>query len=166
MTSSIYPEGDEPREVDTTAPRDRHPYTVLSRDGVLLTVPSQTALDVEAFHRKYGFPVRDEPGLPLDEDRDFYLKLMDEEVAELHRAAAEGNLIEVLDALADITYLAYGWSLLYGTDLDAALRIVHASNMTKNFVIGTKGKDENFRPPDLSWLTYTEADLERTYREQ
>jgi predicted HAD superfamily Cof-like phosphohydrolase len=143
-------------------------YPVLHREGVVLTQPSDTRLEVEAFHRKYGFPLADEPGLPLDEDRDFYLKLLDEEVQELHKAMAEGNLIETLDALADITYLTYGISLVCGVDLDAALRIVHASNMTKAFgdPAAKKGKTDAFRPPHLAELTYTEADLERTYREQ
>jgi predicted HAD superfamily Cof-like phosphohydrolase len=148
--------------------RERKPYPVLNEYGVLLTQPSNAALAVEAFHRKYGFPVADEPGLPLDEDRDFYLKLVREEVQELHTAMAEGNLIETLDALADITYLMYGVALVCGVDLDAALVLVHNSNMTKAFgdPAAKKGKTDAFRPPDLAELTYTEADLERTYREQ
>lgn len=192
MTSSIYQPGpyedddnrhpDAPRvdydtssrpsaevfaRVDTQAMRDRPPYSVLTRHGVLLTQPSQTALDVEAFHRKYGFPIGDEPGFPTDEDRAMYLRLLDEEVQELKDADAEGNLIEVLDALADITYLAYGIALNHGLDLDAALRIVHASNMTKSVKRDERDKVEGeYLPPDLASLTYTEADLERTYNER
>jgi predicted HAD superfamily Cof-like phosphohydrolase len=40
-------------------------------------------------------------------------------------------LIGIADALADIVYVVYGAALTYGIDLDAVLREVHRSNMSK-----------------------------------
>lgn len=41
------------------------------------------------------------------------------------------NLVAAADALADITYVTYGAADTWGFDLDAVVREVHRSNMTK-----------------------------------
>jgi predicted HAD superfamily Cof-like phosphohydrolase len=57
--------------------------------------------------------------------------LLTEEVAELSEATARRDIIAIADALADIAYVTYGAALTYGIDLDAAIREVHRSNMSK-----------------------------------
>jgi len=63
--------------------------------------------------------------------------LLQEEVGEFVAASERGDLNGVADALADIVYVAYGTALTYGIDLDAVLREVHRSNMSK---LGSDGK--------------------------
>lgn len=61
------------------------------------------------------------------------LQLMVEEIGELAHAIANGDLVEALDALADIDYVVNGTWLTLGLDgLKAeACQIVHDSNMSK-----------------------------------
>lgn len=59
------------------------------------------------------------------------LDLIQEEVKELSDAIQQNNFVEVVDALADILYVAYGAGGAFGVDLDDAFDIVHRSNMTK-----------------------------------
>lgn len=63
--------------------------------------------------------------------------LVQEEVGEFAAASEQADLIGIADALADIVYVAYGAALTYGIDLDAVLREVHRSNMSK---LGSDGK--------------------------
>ena len=58
-------------------------------------------------------------------------RLLDEETAEFADAAAREDLVGMADALADVVYVAYGSALTFGIDLDAVLREVHRSNMSK-----------------------------------
>ena len=61
------------------------------------------------------------------------------------------------DALADVVYVAYGSAVTYGIDLDAVVREVHHSNMSKldaqgNPILRKDGKvlkSEQYRPPDV-----------------
>jgi predicted HAD superfamily Cof-like phosphohydrolase len=48
------------------------------------------------------------------------------------------NIVEAVDALADISYVVDGFAIELGVDLDAVIDEVHASNMTK--------PDENGQP--------------------
>jgi predicted HAD superfamily Cof-like phosphohydrolase len=59
------------------------------------------------------------------------LNLIKEEVNELETAIANNDLIETVDALADILYVVYGAGIAFGIDMDKAFDIVHQSNMTK-----------------------------------
>ena len=60
-----------------------------------------------------------------------------EEVGKFVAASEKGDLVGIADALADIVYVVYGTALTYGLDLDAVLREVHRSNMSK---LGSDGK--------------------------
>lgn len=114
---------------------------------------------VEAFHRAFGLPVRPAPTAALTaEEHALRQRLLDEEVEELRAAVAEGDIVEIADALADIVYIAFGTAHVYGIDLDAVLAEVHASNMTK---LGSDGrpvrrvdgkvlKGPGYRPPDVA----------------
>lgn len=51
-------------------------------------------------------------------DAEFCLKLIREEVKELHEAMTERDYIEVIDALADILYVVYGMGCRVGINMD------------------------------------------------
>lgn len=121
--------------------------------------PSRAFRQVGDFHAAYGLPVRTAPDAAVGDDQvALRLALINEEVGELAAAAAEGDIVGIADALADIVYVAYGTAHVYGIDLDAVLDEVHASNMTK---LGADGrpvrradgkilKGPGYRPPDIA----------------
>jgi predicted HAD superfamily Cof-like phosphohydrolase len=121
-----------------------------------LSEPMQCVLQ---FHQAFGLPGAASPrhaGVPtaLTELR---IDLLVEEVQEFAEAARSGDLVALADALADIVYVTYGAALTYGIDLDAVLREIHRSNMSK---LGSDGrpvlredgkvlKPGTYRPPDV-----------------
>jgi predicted HAD superfamily Cof-like phosphohydrolase len=99
----------------------------LSQDGVV-----DIAAAVAEFHKAFGLPVRELPSGEIDCDlARLRVALLEEEVSEFVTASRTGNIVGIADALADITYVVYGTALTYGIDLDAVLREVHRSNMSK-----------------------------------
>src|SRR5205085_209386 len=102
-----------------------------SRDQLSSGKPTAFEL-VGEFHRAFGLPVRTVPsGSLAGSEGDLRQAILDEEVEELRRAAAEADVLGVADALADIVYVICGTAHCYGIDLDAAVAEVHRSNMTK-----------------------------------
>lgn len=92
---------------------------------------------VREFHAKFLAPL-DEPQRLNDQPFvDLRHELIREEFAELKEAAAEKDMVGVVDALADILYVTYGYGAALGIDLDEAFRRVHESNMSK---LGADGK--------------------------
>lgn len=59
------------------------------------------------------------------------LSLIMEEVNELKEAIDNHDMVETIDALADILYVVYGAGASFGIDLDKAMGLVHDSNMSK-----------------------------------
>ena len=129
------------------------PEVALGRDAVL-----DIAAAVAEFHVAFNLPMRDIPSADID----CYLAklrvaLLEEEVSEFVTASEKGDLVGVADALADMVYVIYGTALTYGIDLNAVLREVHRSNMSK---LGSDGKplirddgkvlkSERYSPPDI-----------------
>ena len=96
------------------------------------------AAAVAEFHQAFGRPVRRQPSADVDPAlARLRVDLVQEEVGEFIAASEQGDLIGIADALADIVYVVYGTALTYGIDLDAVLREVHRSNMSK---LGSDGK--------------------------
>lgn len=60
-----------------------------------------------------------------------------QEALELDRALKSGDRLAIARELADLLYVTYGTALLYGIDLDVALRLVHEGNMQK---VGADGR--------------------------
>lgn len=90
------------------------------------------AAAVAEFHSAFSLPVRVLPTSDIDRDlANLRIALLEEEADEFAVAAEKGDLIGIADALADIAYVVYGTALTYGIDLDAVLREVHRSNMSK-----------------------------------
>lgn len=95
------------------------------------------------------------------------LQLLQEELAELAEAMANGDLVECLDALADQQYVLDGAILALGMQnifLDA-FKEVHRSNMTKldefgKPIINEAGrvvKSNRYKPPDLQQFLFREG---------
>lgn len=106
---------------------------------------------------------------------EFCLKLIREEMKELEQAVKELDYIEVVDALADITYVVFGMCARIGVNLDDAFNLVHDNNMSKL----CKTEDEAMRsvefyennkdtlgydspayrkaPDDVHWVVYNKS---------
>ena len=85
------------------------------------------------FNEAFEIPKLDAPGLGPDEMIELRIKLLKEEVEEYAEAARAGDMVEVLDALADIGYILAGTIINHGMQniYDDAFNEVHRSNMAK-----------------------------------
>ena len=111
------------------------------------------------FNDAFEIPALDEPDLGPNELIELRIKLLTEEVEEYAEAARSGDLVEVLDALADIGYILAGTIINHGMQhiYDAAFNEVHRSNMAKlvdGKVLrredGKVMKPEGWTPPHLA----------------
>lgn len=115
------------------------------------------AADVEEFMVLTGCTVRERPQIISEEENDLRLKLIDEEVFELHEAVGNDDLVEIADALADLLYVTYGYALTLGIDINRIFDIVHASNMAKTpGGVVTRREDGKISKPE-GWVPPTEA---------
>jgi predicted HAD superfamily Cof-like phosphohydrolase len=110
------------------------------------------------FHAAFDLPREPLPTAHVgDTLAQLRVRLLREEVEEFAEASEKRDLVAIADALADVVYVAYGSALTYGIDLDAVLREVHRSNMSKLDSSGRpvmRGdgkvmKSERYRPPDV-----------------
>jgi len=85
------------------------------------------------FNEAFDIPKLDRPGLGKEEMIELRIKLLREEVEEYAEAARAGDMVEVLDALADIGYILAGTVINHGMQhiYDDAFNEVHRSNMAK-----------------------------------
>ena len=82
---------------------------------------------VTEFHKTFGQPTDANYIWSSDLDNLRY-RLVEEECEEVRLAE---NAEELLKELADLVYVAYGYAVTFGWDLDEAVRRVHRSNMSK-----------------------------------
>lgn len=93
---------------------------------------SEAMLAVSEFHRSFALPMASRPTPAiLPELAQLRIDLLVEEVGEFIQASRESDLVALADALGDIVYVVYGAAVTYGIDLDAVVREVHRSNMSK-----------------------------------
>lgn len=84
------------------------------------------------FHRAFNLPRHAAPTLEVSPElATLRLRLLAEESRELDKAMRDADLVAIADALADITYVIFGTAVTYGIDLEAVVREVHRSNMSK-----------------------------------
>ena len=111
------------------------------------------------FNKAFEIPKLESPGLGSDELIELRIKLLSEEVQEYAEAARTGDIVEVLDALADIGYILAGTIINHGMQdiYDGAFDEVHRSNMAKlvdGKVLrredGKVLKPEGWQPPQLA----------------
>ena len=111
------------------------------------------------FNKAFEIPKLDAPGLSPEDMIELRIKLLREEVEEYAEAARAGDMVEVLDALADIGYILAGTIINHGMQhiYDDAFNEVHRSNMAK--LVDGKAirredgkvlKPEGWQPPQLA----------------
>ena len=90
--------------------------------------------EVETFNATMGKPNTYTPNIPERKEWEFVYNFILEELEEYKEACETGNIVEVLDALCDITYVSLGnGCMLHGLKdkfMDAYAE-VQASNMSK-----------------------------------
>lgn len=110
--------------------------------------------DVMDFHVKFGRYRQAAPAIPHREHVDLRFKLLNEEFFELEEAMKEESIVEIADALADLTYIIMGTAITYGIDLRDVWTEVQRSNMAKEGgAIRPDGKvlkPPGWTPPDVS----------------
>jgi len=90
--------------------------------------------EVEEFNATMGKPNNYKPVIPPKKDWMFVYDFIMEELEEYKEACEEGNIVEILDALCDITYVSLGnGAMLHGlkNKVWPAYLEVQASNMSK-----------------------------------
>jgi predicted HAD superfamily Cof-like phosphohydrolase len=97
--------------------------------------PSVPFIDeVEEFNAVMGKPNAYEPNIPERKEWEFVYNFILEELEEYREACEKGDIVEVLDALCDITYVATGnGTMLHGLKdkIWPAYQEVQASNLSK-----------------------------------
>jgi predicted HAD superfamily Cof-like phosphohydrolase len=113
---------------------------------------------VVQFNTTYKKEMSPIPRLPTEPEATLMVDLITEELMELNEALDDGDIIEVADALADILYVTAQQMTTLGFPVDALLREVQRSNMSK---LGADGlpiyredgkvlKGPNFSQPDIA----------------
>jgi predicted HAD superfamily Cof-like phosphohydrolase len=108
---------------------------------------------VKEFHDKYkiGLGWNHPTFLPADEALN-RIRLMTEELAEVVKAIAKKDMVNLAKELADMLYVVYGTADEYGIPMDTVFSAVHASNMTKSTEKDESGKilkGDNYVEPDI-----------------
>jgi hypothetical protein len=92
--------------------------------------------EVELFNQTFGKPNNYTPIVPNDKKlTDFVVNFIKEETEELAEAIENKDIVEVLDAICDLMYVAVGnATMVFGLKdkLEAAYAEVQASNMSKS----------------------------------
>lgn len=91
--------------------------------------------EVEIFNKTFGKPNNYEPTIPEKKEWQFVYDFILEELEEYKQACENGDIVEVLDALCDITYVSLGnGTMLHGLKdkIWPAYQEVQASNMSKS----------------------------------
>lgn len=128
--------------------------------GERATLPPSPAHLVRAFHEACRLPVFDRG----EAMRRLRARLTREEAREACEAILSGDLTAIAKELADQLYVAYGTAQVLGIDLDAAVRAVHTSNLTKLVdgvaVLREDGKvlkGPGYQKPDLAGCILDES---------
>ena len=90
--------------------------------------------EVEEFNATFGKPNNYEPIIPEKKEWQFVYDFILEELEEYREACERGDIVEVLDALCDITYVSLGnGAMLHGLKdkIWPAYQEVQGSNMSK-----------------------------------
>ena len=90
--------------------------------------------EVEIFNKTFGKTNNYEPTIPSEKEWRFVYDFILEELQEYKEACERGDIVEILDALCDITYVSLGnGTMLHGLKdkIWPAYQEVQASNMSK-----------------------------------
>ena len=104
------------------------------KDGKVINNPVPFVDEVEEFNKTFNKPNNYEPTIPAKKEWQFVYDFILEELEEYREACERGDIVEVLDALCDITYVSLGnGTMLHGLKdkVWPAYQEVQASNMSK-----------------------------------
>jgi predicted HAD superfamily Cof-like phosphohydrolase len=104
------------------------------KNGKVTINPVPFVDEVETFNATFGKPNNYEPTIPEKKEWQFVYDFILEELEEYREACERGDIVEVLDALCDITYVSLGNGvMLHGlkNKIWPAYLEVQASNMSK-----------------------------------
>lgn len=115
---------------------------------------------VTAMCTAFGQDVHHELHEPSAKVRGLRIALLTEEYKEYLNAEQARDIVEIADALGDMTVIIYGTAAAYGINLDRVVAEIHRSNMTKldadgNVIrneIGKVVKPDTYEPPQLAEL--------------
>lgn len=125
-------------------------------------------LDVLEFHKVYNLPSPDIKSIPDVDRQNLRLSLIKEEARELTDAIKDNDIVEVVDALADLRYVVLGSAIECGLDREdikpALPKIILNKLQTKPIIpdeevlnilgvdlyIGIRGLEYHFKIDDLS----------------
>ena len=93
--------------------------------------PPNYPLDMKNFFEHFDLPHNAEPGLIPDSIAKFRIRLMKEETREYVNAVTSEDPEQILDALTDIIFVAFGTVVSYGYDIETAWERVLKSNLDK-----------------------------------
>ena len=121
---------------------------------------------VTQFNETYNVPMASKPTLPTEYEATLCNDLIAEELMELNDAFDNADIVEIADALTDIIYVAAQQAVKWGLPIDALLREVQRSNMSK---LGADGlpiyredgkvlKGPNFSEPQISTVLVAKLD--------
>ena len=104
------------------------------KNGKVTINPVPFVNEVETFNATFGKPNNYEPTIPEKKEWQFVYDFILEELEEYREACERGDIVEILDALCDITYVSLGNGvMLHGlkNKIWPAYLEVQASNMSK-----------------------------------
>lgn len=134
--------------------------------------PLDALNQVAEFHRTFRHPIEPQPLIPAPERCRLRVALLREELQELEDAIADGDIVEVADALCDIQYVLAGAVLEFGLGdkFRALFDEVQRSNMSKTCASEAEAEAtaEHYRQNKNTpcyvaqsgdvWLVYREGD--------
>lgn len=113
---------------------------------------------VRDFHIAMGLEWNDKPDMLTSKAAQRRIALMEEELGEFYNGFTNRNMLEMIDAIADLLYVVLGTAVELGVDIEPFFDEVHRSNMTK--VGGHKRDDgkwikpDDYSPANLSLIWY------------
>ena len=129
--------------------------------------------EVQEFNQTFGKPNNYTPTIPERKEWMFVYDFIQEELAEYKEACEKGDIVEILDALCDITYVSLGnGTMLHGLKgkIWKAYQEVQASNMSKSCAteaeaqetatVRSREKDHNCHYEKVGdrWVVYRSSD--------
>lgn len=112
---------------------------------------------VREFHISMGLEWNDTPDMLDMEAKRRRIILISEELGELKSALLNNNMLETVDAIADLLYVVFGTAVELGVDIEPFFDEIHRSNMTK--IDGHKREDGKWIKPE----TYEPANLKKVW---
>jgi predicted HAD superfamily Cof-like phosphohydrolase len=128
--------------------------------------------DVAAFHTTFDLPIEPKPVIPTAKRCELRVSLLQEELDELKEAIADGDLVEVADALSDLQYVLSGAVLEFGladrfaelfaevqrSNMSKTCKSMPVAQATQKYYLDTKGVSSHIVEKNGEFLVYRDGD--------